>query len=50
MEIHKTSYNPKPKDFCYCGSGKKYKNCCMELDKEFKQGFKRRAANAPNIK
>lgn len=26
----------KRNDKCYCGSGKKYKNCCMEKDKEQK--------------
>lgn len=24
---------PKRNDPCHCGSGKKYKNCCMEKDK-----------------
>lgn len=23
-------------DLCYCGSGKKYKNCCMKKDQEIK--------------
>lgn len=23
----------KRNDLCHCGSGKKYKNCCMEKDK-----------------
>lgn len=29
----------KRNDKCYCGSGKKYKNCCMEKDREEKVGM-----------
>ena len=34
--VQKTVINNKPKlnrnDLCYCGSGKKYKNCCWDKD------------------
>ena len=34
--VQKTVVNDKPKlsrnDLCYCGSGKKYKNCCWDKD------------------
>lgn len=36
LKVQKTVYNDKPKigrnDLCPCGSGKKYKNCCYNID------------------
>ena len=30
--LRKESYQPLPDDFCSCGSGKKYKRCCMNAN------------------
>lgn len=29
-----TVKTPQRNDLCPCGSGKKYKNCCLEINKE----------------
>ncbi len=31
--VMKRTYESKPDDLCFCGSGKKYKKCCVKYDK-----------------
>lgn len=32
MSHQKSCCTPKPKELCWCGSGKQYRKCCMKSD------------------